>query len=117
MGALGASITLRGPLTQRLLPRGENCSFGAVDGVNEVIHALDTVDVARVVSEEDTTKGGKGAHHVRLEGDRSLDAIDIARAGWNCTARHDDDDGGGGVRWEVCIVKIVTNCVKVQVEL
>ena len=40
--------------------------------------AEDTVDVSRVITEEDTTERGEGADEVRLPGHGSLDAIDIA---------------------------------------
>jgi len=36
-----------------------------------------TVDVTRIITEEDTTKGSKGTQHVCLESHRRLDAIDI----------------------------------------
>ena len=83
---------------QGLLPRG-NGPEGCVGRVavrqpgvcvDDIVHTKDTVDVARVISEENTTKGGKGAHEVGLERDRRLDAIHVGGRGErNSTARHD----------------------------
>lgn len=83
---------------QGLLPRGERPD-GAVRRVavrqvfvrvNHVVHAQDAADIARVVAEEDTSKGREGAHQVRLQGDGRLDALDIARRDEiDSSARHD----------------------------
>lgn len=56
--------------------------------MNEDAGTSNTVDVTRVVSEEDTTEGSKGAHHVRLKGDWGFDAVDIVSCVEDCTARH-----------------------------
>ena len=62
--------------------------------MDKIVHALDTADVTRVVAEEDTTEGGKGAHHVRLERHRGLDTRGVGRSReTDCSARH----GGGDV--------------------
>ena len=43
--------------------------------VDKVVGAENTVDVSRVVTEEDTGKGSKGTHEVGPEGDRGLGAL------------------------------------------
>lgn len=48
-----------------------------LNGVNEVVVAINTVDVSRVVAEEDTSERRKGAHQVRLPSHGSFNAIDI----------------------------------------
>ena len=45
--------------------------------MDENLGAIDTIDISRVVSEEDTTKGSECAHQVGFPGDWSLDATDI----------------------------------------
>lgn len=45
--------------------------------MNHIVHTYDTVDIARVVAEEDTSKGCEGAHQVRLDRDGGLDALDV----------------------------------------
>lgn len=57
--------------------RRDGGSIGTGDGSNEFRGGEDTVDVTRVVTEEDTTEGGEGAHHVGLEGDGGLNSVDI----------------------------------------
>lgn len=52
----------------------------AVDGLDEDLGALDTVNVSRIITEENTTKGGKGTHHVGLPCDGSLDIFDGLRS-------------------------------------
>lgn len=56
---------------------GELGGEGALDGLVEDGRAVDTVDVTGVITEEDTTKGGKGTDHVRLPGDGSLDVLNV----------------------------------------
>lgn len=51
--------------------------IGAFDGVDEDERTIDTVDVTGVVTEEDTTKRGKGTDEVCLPGDGSFDGINI----------------------------------------
>ena len=46
-----------------------------------------TVDVTRVITEEDTSKRGKGAHEVGLQGDRRLDD-----GGGPVHGRHDEGE-------------------------
>jgi hypothetical protein len=53
--------------------------------VNEIVHGHDAVNVTRIVTKEDTTKGSEGAHHVCLPGDRGLDP-----ATGNNTVSHDE---------------------------
>jgi len=62
---------------QRLVGRRQLGSIGAFDGLDEDGGAIDTVDIAGVVTEEDTTKGGKGADEVGLPGDGGFNGIDI----------------------------------------
>lgn len=61
---------------ERLVGVGEGLLTRALDGLDEDGVAVDTVDVTGVVTEEDTTKRGKGAHHVGLPGDGGLDGLD-----------------------------------------
>ena len=61
-----------------LLPRGEGGGADSLDGFDKVLHAHDTGNITGIVAEEDTTERGKDAHHVRLEGNGSLNAGDIA---------------------------------------
>ena len=65
----------------------------ACEFVDKVGHCDDTVDITRIVAEEDTTKGGEGAHHVRLHGDGGFDTIDIGRRRENGSTRHDERSG------------------------
>lgn len=62
---------------QRLVAFAELVMAKALDLVDEVLGTIDTVDVPRVVTEEDATEGGKGAHEVGLPGDGSLDLVDV----------------------------------------
>lgn len=54
---------------------GDVC--GALNSLDEVLVAENTVDVTRIVTEEDTTEGGKGAENVGLPGNRSFNVLDI----------------------------------------
>ena len=70
----------------------ESRVFGVETGVegDQVVHAEDTVDVARVETEEDTTEGGEGTHEVGLEGDGGFDAACVGRSDEAYTSsRHD----------------------------
>lgn len=51
-----------------------------------------TRHVPRVISEEDTTKGGKDTEKVRLDGDRSFHPVRVARSCQNSTAGHSVSD-------------------------
>lgn len=62
-----------------------------LDGLDEDLGAVDTVDVTGVVTEEDTTKGGEGAHEVGLPGDGGLNGLHVLGS----TQR--SDCGGGGL--------------------
>ena len=53
----------------------------ALDESDEDLGAGDTVDVTRIVTEEDTTEGGEGAHEVGLPGDGSLDTLGVGGCG------------------------------------
>lgn len=64
---------------QRLVALRELRDTGAFDGLDEDVVAIDTVDVTRVVTEEDTTERGEGAHEVSLPGNGSLDLLDRFR--------------------------------------
>lgn len=61
-----------------------------LEGLDKVIHTDNTTNVSRIVSEEDTTKGGECTHQVSLESDGSLDAqgVDPACGGRTCTTSH-----------------------------
>merc|ERR1719258_244585 len=74
-----------------VVSRGNICRARALDELDEPLRASDTVDVPGVITEEDTTEGGEGAHHVGLPGDRSLDALDIVSRAQraDCVSRHD----------------------------
>lgn len=48
-----------------------------IDHVDEDLGAVDTVDVTRIVTEEDATERGESAEKVGLPGDGSLDVLDI----------------------------------------
>jgi hypothetical protein len=62
---------------ERLVALGEGLGTHALDLFDEVLGAVDTVDVTGIVTEEDTSERGEGAHHVGLPGDGSLDLLDI----------------------------------------
>jgi hypothetical protein len=47
------------------------------DVVDEDLVTEHTVDISRVITEEDTTERSKGANEVGLEGDGSFNAVDI----------------------------------------
>lgn len=75
---------------KRLVGGGHDGGVRALDDLDEVVHTVDTGDITGVVSEEDTTEGGKGAHHVGLHGNGSLHAGDITRTVGYSTTRHLD---------------------------
>ena len=77
---------------ERLLRGSQSSCIGAVDLLDEVVHAHNTADISRVIAEKDTTKSSEGTHQVCLDGDGSLNAIDIARGGDDGTARHVGSD-------------------------
>ena len=58
---------------------GELVGTCSLDLVDEVGRANHTVDVSRIIPEEDTTERCERAEKVGLPGDGSLNAIDIAR--------------------------------------
>lgn len=62
---------------QGLVGLAEGRGGGTVDGADEGAGTRDTVDVTRVVAEEETTDRGKGAHQVGLPGDGGLDVVDV----------------------------------------
>ena len=77
-----------------------SCDLGgdvglALDESDEDTRASDTVDVTGIVTEEDTTERGEGAHEVGLPGDGSLDALNIVSCGETPSGR--SDLGGGDV--------------------
>jgi hypothetical protein len=84
------------------LEGGSGCASGKLSGNvgltldegDEDAGASDTVDVTGIVTEEDTTERGEGAHEVGLPGDGSLDALDIVSCGETPCGRN--DRGGGG---------------------
>lgn len=49
-------------------------TYQALELGDEVVHTHDTVDVTGIITEEDTTEGSKGTHHVGLPGDWRLNA-------------------------------------------
>ena len=62
---------------QRLVRRGESRGVGTLDDVDEFGDAIDTVDVPRVIAEEDTAEGREGADEVGLPGDWSLNTVHV----------------------------------------
>lgn len=62
---------------QRQVGIGEGGSTVALDGLVEDLGARDAVDVARIITEEDTTERGKGTDDICLPGDGGFDAFDI----------------------------------------
>jgi len=68
---------------------GSTDLFGAdtLDSIDEDSGRQDSVDVTRVITEEDTSKRGKGAHEVGLQGDRRLDD-----GGGPVHGRHDEGE-------------------------
>ena len=63
---------------------------------NEVWHAQDTTHPARIISEENATKGGKSAHQIGLDGDGGFNPAGIGRAGDDYSSRHDEQYGSCG---------------------
>ena len=61
---------------ERVVGRGEG-GLTRINQVDEHSGAGDTIDISRVITEEDTTKGRKGADEVRLPGDGGLNHLDI----------------------------------------
>jgi hypothetical protein len=80
---------------------GDGILARTFDVVDEDLVTEHTVDVSRVVTEENTTEGGKGADHVGLEGDGSLDAVDIG-CGLEDNGAARGRDVGGGARLLFC---------------
>ena len=66
--------------------------FGASVLIDEVVHVQDTTHPTSVISEEDTTERCKSNDEVSPNGDGSLNAIDISRAG----------DGDDTTSWHDC---------------
>ena len=58
---------------------GECGGIGTFDDVDEDWGASNTVNVTRIVTEEDTAKGREGTNQVGLPGDRRLDIVYIVR--------------------------------------
>jgi len=71
--------------------------FFTLDQSDEDLGTSDTVDVTGVVTEEDTTERGEGAHQVGLPGDGSFDALDIVGSGETPSGRNDRGGGGGDI--------------------
>ena len=63
---------------ERLMRRLQLGGVWAFNTLVELSQAEDTVDVSRIVTEEDTAERCEGADEVRLPGHGSLDARDIA---------------------------------------
>ena len=61
---------------ERGVALAEGLGANALDGLDEDLGTVDTVDVTGIVAEEDTTERGKGAHEVGLPGDGSLNLLD-----------------------------------------
>lgn len=73
---------------ERQVAAAKSFGTGSFDEVDEDLRAGDTVDVTRVVSEEDTTERGESADEVGLEGDWRFNAVDVARGGEVAQSRH-----------------------------
>lgn len=63
---------------------------------DEVFHAQDAGHPSGVITEENTTEGGKGTDQVSFGGDRRLDTRGIRRPGDDDWCRHGCRGGGGG---------------------
>lgn len=74
---------------QGLLGEG-NKTDQAFKFLDEITHAHDTVDITGIITEEDTTKGCKGTHHIRLEGDGCLHSRGIGEGVWSYSVTHGD---------------------------
>ena len=70
---------------QRGVGGGDGLGLDAIgetlDGSLEDGRTEDSIDITRVISEEDTSERGKGADQVGLEGDGRLDALDVGVVG------------------------------------
>lgn len=64
--------------------RGQGLVGRTLDLVDEEQGAVDTIDVSRIVAEEDTPEGGKGTQQVGLPGNWGLDALDIVGGAEGC---------------------------------
>lgn len=64
--------------------------FSASVLLDEEVHVEDTSHPAGIITEEDTTEGCESNNQVGTDGDRSLNAVDIGRAGHgdDSTSRH-----------------------------
>ena len=68
----------------------------------QVVHAEDTIDIAGIIAEEDTTKGSKSTHHIGLEGDGGLNAAGVGGGDEAYTSsRHDGGCVASVMRWWV----------------
>ena len=68
--------------------------------MDEVVHAEDAVDVARIIAEEDAPEGGEGTHGIGLEGDGGLDTASVGGGDKAYTSsRHDGGDDAVVARW------------------
>jgi len=83
---------------QRVVGAGKHGLASTLNSLDEDRRGSNTVDVTRVITEEDTSEGGKGADEVGLEGDWGLDAVDIVSGCESC-ARHD----GQNAVWSECV--------------
>jgi hypothetical protein len=83
---------------ERLVWTGECGGIGTFDDMDEDWRASNTVDVTRIVTEEDTAKGREGANQVGLPGDRCLDAVDIVRDRQRATGHDGQGVGVIGLR-------------------
>ena len=74
---------------KRVVGRGQGIEWATrLHSADEDTGGSDTVDVTRIITEEDTSERGKGADEVGLEGDWRLDALDIVGGCESCS-RHD----------------------------
>lgn len=76
-----------------LLVRG-NETNQAFKFLDEITHAHDTVNITGIITEKDTTKGGKGTHHISLEGDGCLHSRGVGEGIWSYSVTHGDRAAG-----------------------
>ena len=84
---------------ERVVSTCKQFGRGTFDDVDEDCRTSDTVDVSRVITEEDATERGEGAYQVGLPGDRRLDMVEIMGDSEGAGAsRHDGRRCCGGRR-------------------
>ena len=88
---------------QRVVRTAESCSIRAFDDGDEDGRASDTIDVSRVITEEDTAEGGERAEEVRLPGNRRLDHLQIGCSGHGASTALPD----GIATFDILLVEVL----------